>query len=392
MIKILHTSDWHLGQNFMTKSRKAEHEAFFEWLLEQLEKQEIDLLLVSGDIFDTTTPPNYALQLYYNFLTKAATKTKKIIITAGNHDSIATLKATQQLLETLGITVVTTGEADEKRVVGVYKEDTLECIVCAAPFLRDFVVRESVAHESFEAKEKALQEGIVNYYNTLYNEAKEISTSVPLVAMGHLTTLGSVQSDSERDIYIGGSFALGSSFLEQFDYVALGHLHQYQKISKKIYYSGSVIPLSFSEASQQKKCNIITLDKEGVAKIEPLSIPVFQKLYRIKGSKEQIIKELENEALSSMWLEIIIQDPNPFDAHYQIRQIVEEKKLTVLAYKTDTMQTQTTTPQKVVSLEELTPKEVFATQIEELEEAMQEVLMERFLKVVEEVKNEDPLT
>ena len=128
-MKILHTSDWHLGQNFMGKSRAEEHEAFLFWLLEIIIEKEIEVLLVSGDIFDTGTPPNYALELYYNFLKELSSIKTLIttIITAGNHDSVSTLKAPKQLLEVLNVHgyLGTFGKNATKNFKLTLKSDTL---------------------------------------------------------------------------------------------------------------------------------------------------------------------------------------------------------------------------------------------------------------------------
>lgn len=115
-MKLLHTSDWHLGQNFMGKNRVDEHEAFLFWLLEIIKEKQVEVLVISGDIFDTGTPPNYALELYYNFLKELSSIKTLIttIITAGNHDSVSTLKAPKQLLEVLNVHVITTGDEMKK--------------------------------------------------------------------------------------------------------------------------------------------------------------------------------------------------------------------------------------------------------------------------------------
>jgi exonuclease SbcD len=160
-MKILHTSDWHLGQNFMGKSRLDEHEAFLSWLLEIIKEKEIEVLLVSGDIFDTGTPPNYALELYYNFL-KELSNIKTLIttiITAGNHDSVSTLKAPKQLLEVLNVHVITTGDEDENVIIPINKNDDLISIICAVPFLRDSVIRESLSGKTISEKEKLANSG-----------------------------------------------------------------------------------------------------------------------------------------------------------------------------------------------------------------------------------------
>jgi len=154
-MRLLHTSDWHLGQSFMGKSREEEHTAFLAWLLETIKDENIDFLIVAGDIFDTGTPSNYALELYYNFLTKLALSCENIIITAGNHDSIATLKAPKQLLQALNVHVVASGDEEEEEVIAIYKDKKLEGVICAVPFLRDYVVRQSLSGETMKDKESS---------------------------------------------------------------------------------------------------------------------------------------------------------------------------------------------------------------------------------------------
>lgn len=279
-IKILHTSDWHLGQNFMGKSRIEEHKAFLSWLLETIEQKQIELLLVSGDIFDTGTPPNYALELYYNFLKQLSSKKslKTTIITAGNHDSVSTLKAPKQLLEALNVHVVVNGDEDENIIIPIKEADTTKAIVCAVPFLRDSVIRQSLGGETVSDKEKLANDGIKTYYEKTYKKAKELDSNVPIIAMGHLTTVGSRSSESERDIYIGGTLDIGGDYLaSMFDYVALGHLHINQTVGNEhVRYSGSPIPLSFSESKNTQKVNLVTINNSADenVKVEELEVPL----------------------------------------------------------------------------------------------------------------------
>ena len=188
-MKILHTSDWHLGQNFIGKSRIEEHEAFLSWLLKTIKEKQIEVLLVSGDIFDTGTPSNYALELYYNFL-KELSHIKTLIttiITAGNHDSISTLKAPKQLLGVLNVHVITSGDEDENVIIPINKNDELKAIVCAVPFLRDSVIRQSLSGKTISQKEKLANSGIKDYYENCYSKALELKKdkNIPIIAMGH---------------------------------------------------------------------------------------------------------------------------------------------------------------------------------------------------------------
>jgi len=392
-MKILHTSDWHIGQKFMGKSREDEHKAFLTWVYETIKTENIDVLIVAGDIFDTGNPPNYALELYYNFLKKLVSiKNLYVIITAGNHDSISTLKAPKQLLEAMNIYVVTSGESDENELIAIYKNDQLEAIVCAVPFLRDSVVREAVSGQTLNEKESSLNSGIKKHYIDVYNEARELikENNIPIIATGHLTTVGSRTSESERDIYIGGTLDIGSDFLgKYFDYVALGHLHINQIVGENhVRYSGSPIPLSFSESKQKKKVNIITFEDSQVS-IKELDIPLYRKLQVFKGDLESIKKELLCVEDKDTWIEIHLKDENPMYANQTIREYASDLGLTVLAIKIDRTQKKLEAKElDVVSLDELSVSDVFQRRldVEKLEnEKFIEELTLNFKKVVEKV-------
>ncbi len=393
-MKILHTSDWHLGQSFMGKSRQEEHQAFLDWLLDTIQNEKITLLIVAGDIFDTGTPPNYALELYYNFLTKLSTQCENIIITAGNHDSVATLKAPKQLLKALNVHVVTSGDESENEVIAIYEKDELQGVVCAVPFLRDYVVRKSKVAQTMSDKEASLSEGIKEHYKSVYKEALALSNKkdIPIIATGHLTTVGSKTSESEREIYIGGTLDVDSGFLgKYFDYVALGHLHINQKVGvEHVRYSGSPIPLSFSESSSQKKVNIVEFDK-GHLKVTELNVPLHRALLVIRGDLESIIKELESVEDKETWIEIHLSDENPFYANQSIREKAQELGLTLLAVKIDKKEVALHTQDfDVISLDELNPLEVFEKRIakDNLEdEAFTKEIITAFNKVVEKVQN-----
>ena len=394
-MKILHTSDWHLGQNFMGKSREEEHNSFLTWLLEIIENKNINVLIVAGDIFDTATPPNYALELYYNFLTKLSLSScDNIIITAGNHDSIATLKAPKQLLQALNIHVITSGDKNENEVIKIFNQKKLEGIICAVPFLRDYVVRQAMSSETLNDKEYLLSQGIKEHYKNVYKEARKLlnGKEIPIIATGHLTTVGSKTSESEREIYIGGRLDIDSDFLgKYFDYVALGHLHINQKVgSEHIRYSGSPIPLSFSESTSQKKVNIVEFENK-VIKVVELEIPLYRRLLALRGDVNSILKDFENIKDKNTWIEVHLSDDNPFYANQIIRDKAQELELILLAVKIDkTEKILLTEDVNVISLDELNPLDIFHQRIEkdELEDKdfVKELVL-NFKQIVNEVQN-----
>ena len=382
----------------MGQSRQSEHEQFLAWLLDLICTQKIDALIVSGDIFDTATPPNYALQIYYDFLKELSTikSLSATIITAGNHDSIATLKAPKQLLQALNIDVIASGDSDEDVVIPIKKQDRVQAIVCAVPFLREGVIRRSFAAKTGTQKQKLANEGIKAYYEKVHQQAKalqkKLGDSIPIIATGHLTTIGSSTSDSEQDIYIGGTLDIGGDYLAKlFDYVALGHLHTNQKVGHDhVRYSGSVLPLSFSEANRGKKVNIVQFDAKD-AQVQTLDIPQFRKLIKITGDNVAVQNALEKIEDKRAWIEVDLQDSNPYIANQEIRQKADDLGLTLLAVKVaKTLKQLRKKELQAVSLQQYSATDLFQKrlELEELEdEKLKERLLQSFKKVATKVQN-----
>src|SRR5690606_26452846 len=270
-MRVLHTSDWHLGQRLVNLDRTEEHQHFLDWLLQTIEQEKVEVLLMSGDVFDTGAPSNTALRQYYNFLTRVcATCCRHIVITGGNHDSISTLNAPKELLDCFNIKVIggaSDNPLDELIILNNPDTEQTELIVCAVPFLRDRDLRLSVPGESTEEREKRLKQGIASHYAGFVEHILPYKAQqIPVVAMGHLFAAGGSTTESEKEIHVGNLAQIGADqFPKEFDYVALGHLHRPQLVNKThhIRYSGSPIPLSFSEVTDNKI--ILILDFEAGA-------------------------------------------------------------------------------------------------------------------------------
>lgn len=322
-MKILHTSDWHLGRTLYGRKRYEEFEAFLTWLAETIQKTGIDALIVAGDVFDTSAPSNRAQALYYQFLCRvAASSCRHIVVVAGNHDSPTFLTAPKALLKALDIHVVgSRAESPEDEVLVLRNEqDVPELIVCAVPYLRDRDIRVAEAGESVEDKERKLVEGIRAHYATVAALAEqrraEAGVDIPIVGTGHLFTAGghTLEGDGVRELYVGSlAHVTAGIFPACFSYVALGHLHVPQKVNgaETIRYSGSPLPMGFGEANQQKSVCLVAFDPiEGhrtAASVQLIDVPVFQKLQRVKGDWEDIsnrIIELSATDAQS-WLEVI---------------------------------------------------------------------------------------
>ena len=317
-MKVLHTSDWHLGRSLHMKKRHDEHQAFLHWLLTEIDRRQIDVLLVAGDVFDSGLPSVSAQELYYDFLGQAAQSCcRHVVIIAGNHDSPAFLDAPGKLLRALRVHVCGAAAADPSEEVLVLRnrDNAPALIVAAVPYLRDRDLRTAEAGESPGDKAQNLIKGIGSHYAAALAAAEqrrsELGPDLPLVAMGHLFTAGGrlLEGDGVRDLYVGALAGVSPEiFPASVDYVALGHLHVPQTVnrSSRIRYCGSPVPMGFNEAEQQKI--VCLVDFEGrEATVEPLPVPVFQKLQTIRGEWDTISGRLAEltKTGTSVWLNII---------------------------------------------------------------------------------------
>lgn len=299
-LTILHTSDWHLGRRLYGRLRYDEFAAFLSWLQDTISAQQVDVLIVAGDIFDTMTPSNKAQALYYEFLGKVSKSCcQHVVIVAGNHDSPTFLDAPSNVLKFLNVHVVGTACEDLNDEVMVLDDadGTPHCIIAAVPYLRDRDVRGSQAGESAQSKDANVITGICAHYDDVADIAKakqaELSKAhqrhIPIIATGHLFALDSktTEDDGVRDLYVGNLGQISASMFDScFDYVALGHLHVPQRVGGRehIRYSGSPIAMGFGEARQQKQVLLIQFgavtndfeDKVLADSIEPSLPPLKQ--------------------------------------------------------------------------------------------------------------------
>lgn len=315
-MKILHTSDWHLGRSLYGRKRHDEFAAFLNWLADVLENEAVDALLVSGDVFDTGTPGNRAQELYYRFLCKAAASCcRHVVVIAGNHDSPSFLNAPGELLKVLNVHVVgaITGNPEDEVMVLVDSANEPQAIVCAVPYLRDRDIRTVEAGETVEDKTARLIAGIQRHYaqvGRIAQEKRKECGDIPVIGMGHLFAAGgrTVEGDGVRPLYVGSLVHVGANaFPAGIDYMALGHLHVAQQVggAGHIRYSGSPVAMGFGESLQQKKVVLVEFDG-GTPRIREVPVPCFQPLRIIMGDLEKILEQIDalKRAQSDAWLEI----------------------------------------------------------------------------------------
>lgn len=376
-MKILHTSDWHIGSTLYGRKRYDESERFLQWLVETIKNQSIEALLVAGDIFDTSTPSNTAQELYYRFLNEVSRTTcRHVIVTGGNHDSPSFLDAPKALLKAFNVHVVgNAAERDEDEVFVLKDADNNpEAIVCAVPFLRDRDVRQSSEGESYRDKESRLVEGIISHYQKVYEEAckerKELGKSLPIIGMGHLFIAGSSiykrsgETNGERDLYVGSLGQVPADRLPPFDYFALGHLHIPQKVagSETIRYSGSPMAMNFDEIHQQKSVVIVDIHDQHVD-IRTVPVPAFRHFEQIKGDWDSIeasLRRLKEESFAG-WVEVIYEGQEAIgNLRERVYKLVENTSIEVLKIQNAMLFNAVIKQyEKEVELQDLNPADVF---------------------------------
>ena len=346
-MKILHTSDWHIGRALYGRKRYEEFERFLDWLIDCIAAERIDAVLIAGDVFDNGTPSNRALELYYRFLCRCAgAGCRHVVVTAGNHDSPSLLNAPREVLRFLSVHVVgCMAEAAEDELVVLHDvAGTPELIVCAVPYLRDRDIRRAEAGETFEDKGRKLVDGIRDHYQQVGLAAvarrAELGGDLPIVAMGHLFTSGgqTVEGDGVRELYVGTLGQVRADvFPDCFDYLALGHLHLAQRVggSGVRRYSGAPIPMSFGEAGQRKTVVAVSLGAVDTT-VEEIAVPCFQPLATVRGDWNLIfgrITAMKKEP-AAVWLEVIYEGEEVVgDLQERLRELIDGTCLEILRTK-----------------------------------------------------------
>jgi len=331
-MRLLHTSDWHLGQTLHNFDRSYEHGRFLDWLVDTLVAEDIDVLLIAGDIFDNANPSAAAHRQLYRFLQQARAKVAhlQIVVIAGNHDSPGRLEAPTPLLEAHGVVVVGNvarsagGEVDVERLLVPLRDraGTVAAWCLAIPFLRPG----DVPRAALDGKDSELDpylHGTTLLYQQAFALAQQRCTEgQAIVAMGHCHMVGGQSSqDSERRIVIGGTEALPATMFDpQVAYVALGHLHLAQRVGGHEHrrYCGSPLPLSFSEVGYQHGVLRIDLDGPAVAAVTTLPVPRAVQLLRVPAQPAPL-----DEALAALEA-LVLPDAPPFEQPFlEVRVLLD---------------------------------------------------------------------
>lgn len=337
-VRFLHTSDWHLGQFFHNHDRDYEHTQFLNWLLNQIKEKQPHALLIAGDIFDVINPASSAQKQLYQFLADAhdIAPHMQTLMIAGNHDSGYRIEQVEPLLEKFNAKTVgvvhknNAGQLDlDRLLLPIYDQHKNIVAWCLAlPFLRPAEITGLNEHTANN------QSAIAYIHQQLIAAAKKRKTAdQALILMSHAHMQGGETSDSERPIVIGNEEALSTALFDDvIDYVALGHLHKPQKVAQEhIRYSGSPIPLSFSEINYKHQVVEVTINPtqndEKRFQYQPIFIPRTVGLIRVRAELPDLIEKIkalpsgEIEQLSArdfLEIEYTTDAPPPVDLRQQI--------------------------------------------------------------------------
>jgi exonuclease SbcD len=326
-MRILHTSDWHIGKKIYEQDRLDEHARFLDWLLETIIDRDVDVLLVSGDVFDSSMPPARATDLYYRFLFNLYGKTPThAVIIAGNHDSAVRLAAPGEFLKMARM-----------HVVGGIRDSAKDCVVhldangqtaafAAVPYLNEGDILPHIPLEAEVERSLRYREAM----KRIYDDCLSAMDADIKVFMGHYFIQGGTLGDSERLVQIGGTQPVRTDDLPgDVDYIALGHLHSTQQIKGDgcpVMYPGSPLPLSFKEAKHDKKVLLVELATDIACNIEEVTVPVFRELVKVEGTPNDLKQQANFGDWKDRYIEAkVLLDGPAVGVGDEIRQIFAQK-------------------------------------------------------------------
>jgi exonuclease SbcD len=300
-MRILHTSDWHLGRSFHREDLLGHQGAFVDHLLEVVDTERVDVVLVSGDVYDRALPHVDAVHLADEAFARLAASRARVVVTSGNHDSAQRLGFGSRLIDAAGVFIRTSAASVGTPVL--LEDDHGPVAVHGLPYLdpRSLVEPWQLPARSHQAVMDAAMARV-------RADLAGRSARTRSVVMAHAFVAGAEPSDSERDISVGGVSRVATSTFDAIDYVALGHLHGRHTLTASIRYSGSPLAYSFSEADHQKGSWLVDLDASGLARAEHVPAPVPRRLARITGEIETLLTDPRLAVHEGAWVQATLTD------------------------------------------------------------------------------------
>ncbi|WP_051310155.1 exonuclease SbcCD subunit D [Thermocrispum agreste] len=311
-MRLLHTSDWHLGRTFHGADLLADQQAVLAHLADVVRSERVDVVLVSGDVYDRAVPSAETVQVATRGLARIREAGAQIVVTSGNHDSAMRLGAFADFLAAGGLHLRTSIDTIDDPVV--LSDEHGQVAIYGIPYLEPEPARQAMG---IEAKGHT---GVLTEAMRRVNADRERRGSRSVV-MAHAFVTGGTGSDSERSIAVGGVEQVGGAVFDGPDYVALGHLHGPQTLTERMRYSGSLLPYSFSEAAHRKSAWLVDLGPGGLERVQRLELPVPRALATITGELEQILADPAHEDVRDCYLAVTLTDRvRPLDAMRRLRE------------------------------------------------------------------------
>ncbi len=315
-MRILHTSDWHLGRSFHREGLLGHQSAFMDHLLEVVSAEKVDVVVVAGDIYDRALPQVDAVRLADETLARLASSRAAVVVTSGNHDSAQRLGFGSRLIDAAGVFLRT-----DARTVGtpvLLGDEHGEVAFHGLPYLDPTAMMTPWALPA-RSHEIVLTEAMRRVRADLATRPGARS-----VVLAHAFVAGAEPSESERDISVGGVSRVPTSLFADIDYVALGHLHGRHTLDTHIRYSGSPLAYSFGEADQVKGSWLIDLGPTGVSASEFVEAPVPRRLSRLTGELETLLDDPGLAAHEHDWVQVTLTDHlRPAQAMERLRRRFE---------------------------------------------------------------------
>lgn len=401
MIKILHTSDLHIGKRLYQAELYEEQSLFFRWMTNFIRENKVNVLLISGDLFDVANPSSESRRVYYQLLRDLMMLKCKVLITAGNHDSPSVLQAPAELLKHLDIHVTGALPDDIKQMLVPLKNENgqTEAVVACVPFLRDADLRRYNENESYQERTEAVRQGIASVYQQTSESCQENYPSIPAIAMGHLYVQGGTLSESERDIQIGNQAGIREDSLPSFfQYYALGHLHKPQQPHPSMVYSGSPVQLSFSEYANQNHVMLLTVENQQI-RTKSIAVPLNRRLTKMEGTVAQLRAKLNaytpGKSKLNDFIELVAteedHDPSKLLELETLIEGFKQDNARILKYRIHFVNAPLGTAslyEETKNIAEMKPEDVFRKRLDKegLEDHTQSLLMDAFREILQEVE------
>jgi exonuclease SbcD len=293
-MRLLHTSDWHLGRSLHRADLRAAQETFLDHLVDTVRAEGVDAVLVAGDVYDRAVPPVDAVRMCEDALSRLRGVGARVVLISGNHDSARRLGFGSSLFDVAGVHLRTRPEQIAEPVMLADRHG--DVAIYGIPYLEP----------------AALDWGVAGHAGVLGEAAARIRAAVSgprNIVVSHSWVTGGAVCESERDISMGGAGQVPSSVFDGFSYVALGHLHGRQTLADHIRYSGSPLPYSFSEASHRKGSWLVEIDGGGAARAELVPAPVYRKLTVLSDTLPELLSSPKYADFENDFVSVTLTDP-----------------------------------------------------------------------------------